>query len=224
MKVMDFKHLGYDLKDLDEAKGIVVAYANAYDYKDSDGDISAPGSFTKTVKENYKRIRVLKDHDSTVTLGVPLEIKTDDPYGLLTTTKFNLKKQVSQDMFSDIQLMHKNGLNAELSIGYNVMSRDRKNKSIINEYKLMEYSFLSSWAANELSTVQDIKSVKSLHGILSLIEQAYDLKYSDTRLKQIEHLLKSLTDKEPDNKLSTSNVEPMIKIINTFSQNLKDGK
>ena len=144
MDAINFKQTSFDIKDLDESQGVVVAYANAYDFKDSDGDISAQGSFNKTVKENYKRIRVLKDHNPRVSLGVPLNIDTSDTYGLLTTTKFNLAKEVSRDMLSDIKLMHENGLNAELSIGYNIISRDGKNKSIINEYKLMEYSFLSS--------------------------------------------------------------------------------
>ena len=216
---MNFKQTSYDLKDLDEAKGVIVAYANAYDFKDSDGDISAKGSFDKTVQENFKRIRVLKDHNSTVSLGVPLEIDTKDSYGLLTKSKFNLKKEVSRDMFSDIKLMHENGLNAELSIGYQIMGRDQKNKSIINEYKLMEYSFLSSWAANELSTVQDIKGIKSHYGILELIEKSYNLDYSDTRLRQIETLLKTLTNKEPS-KVDTSTVEPLLDVFKSFNSKL----
>lgn len=220
---MKFKQICYDLKEMDEKKGIVIAYANAYNNTDSDGDISAPGSFTKTVKENFKRIRVLKDHNPTVTLGVPLDIKADDPFGLLTTTKFNLKKSVAQDMFTDIELMHKEGLNAELSIGYNIVERDKKNKSIISEYKLMEYSFLSSWAANELSTVQDIKSIKSLYGIMELIEKSYNLNYSDDRLRQIETILKSLS-KEPADKIVTPDLGPMIGIINEFSKNIRNGK
>ena len=216
---MNFKQTSYDLKDLDEAKGVIVAYANAYDFKDSDGDISAKGSFDKTVQENFKRIRVLKDHNSTVSLGVPLEIDTKDSYGLLTKSKFNLKKEVSRDMFSDIKLMHENGLNAELSIGYQIMGRDQKNKSIINEYKLMEYSFLSSWAANELSTVQDIKGIKSHYGILELIEKSYNLDYSDTRLRQIETLLKTLTNKEPS-QIDTSTVEPLLDVFKSFNSKL----
>jgi len=162
---MDLKQLSYELKDLDEEKGVVVAYANAYDHKDSDGDISAYGAFEKTVKENFKRIRVLKDHNPREMVGVPLKIDTQDSYGLLTTTQFNLNKPLGKDMFTDVKLMHENGLNAELSIGYKVMNRDQRNKSIITEYKLMEYSFLSSWGANELSTVQGIKSIKSVYGI-----------------------------------------------------------
>ena len=194
---MDFKQISYDLKDLDESKGVVIAYANAYDFKDSDGDISAQGSFDKTVNENFKRIRVLKDHNPTLMIGVPLSIDTKDSYGLLTTSQFNMNKPLGKDMFTDVKLMHENGLNAELSIGYKVMSRDTKNKSIINEYKLMEYSFLSSWAANELATVQDIKGIKSHYGIMELIEKSYNLDYSDERLKQIETILKALSNKEP---------------------------
>ena len=134
---MEFKQLSYDLKELDESQGIVMAYANAYNNEDSDKDISAFGSFEKTVKENFKRIRVLKDHDSRMMIGIPLKIDTEDTYGLMTTTKFNMDKQMGRDMFTDVKLMYENGLNAELSIGYNVMQRDQKNclRSIRNTTK-----------------------------------------------------------------------------------------
>lgn len=205
---MEFKQLSYNLKELDESKGVVTAYANAYNFKDSDGDVSALGSFEKTVSENFKRIRVLKDHNPTMMIGVPLVIDTKDTYGLLTTTQFNMNKPLGKDMFTDVKLMHDNNLNAELSIGYKVLSRDAKNKSIINEYKLMEYSFLSSWGANELSTVQGIKSIQSHYGIMELIQKAYNLNYSDDRLRQFETILKSLSNEpsEPD----TLNEQPII--------------
>jgi len=195
---MEFKQISYGLKDLNESKGEIIAYANAYNNEDSDKDISGYGSFTKTVSENFKRIRVLKDHNPTMMIGVPLAIDTKDTYGLLTHTKFNMNKDLGRDMFTDVKLMHENNLNAELSIGYKVMQRDVKNKNIITEYKLMEYSFLSSWAANELATVQSIKGIKSHYGIMELIEKSYNLDYSDTRLKQIETLLKALSE-EPSN-------------------------
>jgi HK97 family phage prohead protease len=220
---MDFKQISYDLKELDENKGVIIAYANAYDFKDSDGDISAKGSFDKTVNENYKRIRVLKDHNPTKMIGVPLNINTKDTYGLLTTTQFNMNKPLGKDMFTDVKLMHDNGLNAELSIGYQVINRDSKNKAIISEYKLMEYSFLSSWAANELSTVQDIKGIKSHYGIMELIEKSYNLDYSDTRLKQIEEVLIALSKKEPIETITPTD-KPLItdsEIINKFLNTLK---
>jgi len=192
----------------------VKAYANVYNVEDSDGDISARGSFQKTIAENFKRIRVLKDHNPTVSLGVPLEMNGTDPFGLLTVSQFNMKKNVSKDMFTDIQLMKENGLNAELSIGYQVMKRDENDRRIINEYRLYEYSFLTSWAANELSTVQDIKSIKSHYGVIELLQKMYNLDYSDSRLAEIETILKSLT-KEPSNP-DTLDVEP-IQIINSLN-------
>ena len=215
MEDFKFKQLSVDVKDMDDTKGVVVAYANTYNFKDSDGDISAYGSFDKTVAENFKRIRVLKDHNPTMMVGVPLVIDTKDSYGLLTTTQFNLNKPLGKDLFTDIQLMHSSGLNAELSIGYKVIQRDQKNKSIINEYKLMEYSFLSSWGANELSTVQGIKSIKSTYGILELIEKSYNLDNSDPRLRKIETILKALTD-EPTEPVTTKDEPQILDLLKTF--------
>ena len=141
-------------------------------------------------------------------IGVPLEINANDPYGLLTTSQFNMNKPLGKDMFTDVKLMHESGLNAELSIGYQVLQRDAKNKAVINEYKLMEYSFLSSWGANELSTVQGLKSIKSHYGIMELIEKSYNLDYSDERLRNIEKLLKSLTEEPAE--IATLNEKPII--------------
>ena len=219
METMNFKQVSYDLKELDDSKGVVVAYANVYNNTDSDGDISAAGSFNKTVSENFKRIRVLKDHNPTMMIGVPLMIDAKDSYGLLTTSQFNMNKPLGKDMFTDVKLMHDSGLNAELSIGYKAMQRDSKNKSIITEYKLMEYSFLSSWAANELATVQNIKAIKSHYGLMELIQKSYDLDYSDARLKQIENLLKSL-DKEPLDTDTLKNEPIILDTLKSFTNSL----
>lgn len=213
---MHFKQLSYDIKDFDEKAGVVKAYANAYGNEDGDGDISAKGSFNRTVKNNFKRIRVLKDHNPTIMIGVPLDIDTSDRFGLLTTTQFNLKKEISRDMFTDIQLMKDNGLNAELSIGYNVLQRDQKNSSIITEYKLFEYSFLTSWAANELATVQDIKGLKSHYGFMELLQKSYNLDYSDSRLIQIEKLLKALDKGDSLDTSTQSDVDPLIETLTKF--------
>lgn len=224
---MEFKQLAHDIKDLDSAKGIVEAYANVYGNVDSDDDMSMPGSFTKTVRDNFKRIRVLKDHRSTETLGVPKEMNASDAYGLFTVTQFNMKKDMARDMFTDIQLAVDNKQNAELSIGYEVinsrpMEMNGNRIRQITEYKLYEYSFLSSWAANELSITTGMKSVDNSK-IIDLLTKAYNLPYSDSRLIQIETLLKSLS-KEPLEP-STPSIEPIqqLDIINhiqkSFSYN-----
>lgn len=213
------KALSTDIKDLNEADGVVVAYANVYHNEDSDGDISAPGSFTKTVKENHKRIRVLKDHNPRETLGVPLEIDTNDSYGLKTKTQFNLKKDLARDMFTDILLAKQYGQHAELSIGYGKVTRGNKSdQRIITEYGwLGEYSFLSSWAANEKAVVLEAKGFKEPSEFITLLIKAYNLNYSDSRLKQIETLLTSLT-KQPDT--STTVLAQPIELIKSFTEKL----
>lgn len=188
-----FKSLSHDVKEVDTAEGVVTAYANVYDFEDSDGDISLQGSFDKAVDSGYKRIRVLKDHDRYTSLGVPVKIDTRDPYGLKTVSQFNMQKDVSKDMLSDIALAKQHGMNAELSIGYGLVKRDSANKKAIKEYGwLGEYSFLSSWAANEKATVESIKSLgdlASVTDVMSFLVKMYDLPHSDSRLKQVEDVL-----------------------------------
>ena len=50
MEEIIFKNLS-EFRDIDEQTGIIKGYANVYNVKDSDGDISLPGSFSKTVAE-----------------------------------------------------------------------------------------------------------------------------------------------------------------------------
>lgn len=203
MEDIEVKNISHQIKGLDDEKGVVEAYANVYNFEDSDGDISAPRSFVRTVNNNSKRIRVLKDHLVHVKLGVPLHIDAEDSYGLFTQTQFNMQKSVSRDMYYDIKLDLQGGSNAELSIGYQVMKRDPSNKKIITEYKLYEYSFLSAWGANEMSIATGAKNSKNLNHkakieeTVSYLTEMFNLKYSDQRLKNIEALLEALhTDSE----------------------------
>jgi len=190
---MLYKHFTRQVKDLDSKEGIVVAYANYYNNEDADGDIIMPGSFKRTVNNNLHKIRVFKDHDRYTVLGVPIEINADDETGLLTTTKFNMQKEVSRDMFTDIELMMNHGQEADLSVGIIPVQRDENDRRKILENKLKEYSFLSSWGANSMATVQQIKQGKPVDEIIAIITKAYDMDYSDSRLQEIENILKSLS-------------------------------
>jgi HK97 family phage prohead protease len=211
--VLDFKHTSHSIKNVDEPKGIVEAYANVYNNADSDEDVSLPGSFDKTVVENFKRIRVLRNHWSTERLGVPKELDSKDTYGLRTITQFNMNKSISKDMFFDNKMAMENGQNAELSIGYEVIDsymgkHDGEDVRFIRQYKLYEYSFLDSWAANPLAIVSGQKDAKSTQTFITWLTKAYNLPYSDGRLVQIETLLKSLTVGPGQD--TTPPVEPII--------------
>ena len=55
----EIKRLQYKTKanDVDDEKGIVTVAVNGIGVKDSQDDISMPGSFNKTLKENIGRMR-----------------------------------------------------------------------------------------------------------------------------------------------------------------------
>lgn len=180
-----------EVKELDDKIGYVEAIANAYNNEDSDGDISHPGSFMKTVSEGRKKLRVYKNHDTRLLVGVPKEIRPEHPDGLFTGTQFNMDTELGRDMFNDIKLIHSNGQEADLSIGYQVIRRDKSNPKIITEYNLKEYSFLTSWGANPNAIVLGAKS--TTNEIIEHLTKMYNLPYSDSRLIQVEKILKSLT-------------------------------
>lgn len=221
MREMIYKLQSHTIKGLDDKEGVVEAFANMYNNVDSDDDISMPGSFRKTVKEQRRKIRVFKDHDRFIVLGVPLHIDADNDKGLLTTTKFNMDKQVSRDMFTDIQLMMEHGQDADMSVGVIPVKRDEQDYRKVMEWKLKEYSFLSSWGANEMATVQMIKSGKPVNEIMALITKAYNLNYSDDRLHEIEKILKSLDAAKQHIQpgAAVKHSEQTLNILNYFEQN-----
>lgn len=201
-----FKNFDSPIEDLDE-KGIVTVYGNAFNNKDSDGDISAYGCFDKTIKENGQRIKHFLNHDPRLLVGVPLSF-TPDSKGLLMRSKLNLNKALGKDLYEDYKLYKEAGKSLEHSIGYSVVNRDAKDKAIITEYKLWEISSLTSFGANPLTPLVDIKQDGTIdtNQVIEVLTKMYNLPHSDTRLIQVENILKSLT-KEPG-KSTTTEVKP----------------
>lgn len=189
------KSVETNLTELDDVKGYVEGYANTYNVKDSHGDISSPQSFLKTVQERAKIIKVYLNHDDNILVGVPSFMDATDPVGLRTGTQFNMKTSIGRDAFFDVKFLVDNGFEAGMSIGAWVMKRNGKNKAIVEEYRLKEYSFLTKEQSNRTSLVTALKSAESPSEIMSLVTKLYNLPYSDERLKQLESVLKSLETK-----------------------------
>lgn len=208
----------------DISEGVIVGYANVYNVKDSDGDISLFGSFAKTVTERLKKIKVFKNH-SPVLVGVPSEMDITDPYGLRTVTKMLMETDAGRDTFHEVKFLVDNGFESGQSIGGWVMKRSPKNKSEVQEYKLKEYSLLTTEEpANEFSLISAVKAVKELteptqEEFWKVIEKAYNEKFSDPILKGLEQFL-TLKGKEPDEVIETTHAdEPSQAIItNIYKQ------
>ena len=204
---MLYKATGAKVHDIDKASGIVTVYANAFGNIDSDGDISAKGSFKKTLSENRSRMKWLLNHNPTQLLGVPfLDGSGEDDFGLKNRGKINLNKSIGADTFTDYQLFAENGRTLEHSIGFEIVKShkekaDDKDIRVITEYKLYEVSTLTFLGANQNTPLVDLKSIDNT---LELLEQQLKYNYSDERLEKVESMLLSL--RKPSKDTST---EPM---------------
>lgn len=215
----------FELKDIDEAKGIVTGYASVFGNIDSDDDMIIKGAFTKTIQEHgpesaKPRIKHLWQHSSWDIVGVPIVLKEDDK-GLYFETQFG-KDRFAQDKLQQ----HIDGLITELSIGYNTIKsenivdgNDNFQYRKLTEVRLWEYSSVT-WGANSLTEIISAKGIeedltKELTTRLDRLGKALkNGKYSDetcgsfeAEIEKIKSIIMSLEVKKPDNTTS-SIVEP----------------
>ena len=219
MEELIYKSLS-ELKDIDSETGIIKGYANVYNVKDSDGDISMIGSFAKTVGERGNKIKIFKNHSPQL-VGIPKELNISDPYGLGLTAKMLMDTDAGKDAFYEVKFLIENGFESGMSIGGWVMKRAAKNKSEVLEYKLNEISLLTTNdPANGLSLISTIKAVKELAEpteaeFWQVIEKAYNEKFSDNALKSLEKfmLLKTV---EPNEQIETTQQSEPTQIITSI--------
>ena len=201
MEELIYKNLS-EISDMSD-EGIITGYANVYNVKDLQGDISAFGSFAKTVTERKNKIKIFKNHNDSQLVGVPVEMDIADPYGLKVSIKMLMDTELGRDAYKEVKFLNENGFESGMSIGGWVMKRNEKNKSEILEYKLKEISLLtSSDPANPFSVVSAVKAINELEQMKQddfwkIIEKAYNEKFSDNILKSLENFM-ILKNVQPD--------------------------
>ena len=191
----------WQVKDLNN-KGMVQIAVNAFNNEDSDGDISLPGSFKKTLKENFGRVRWFLNHDVTKLLGVPIKGYEKGDH-LVMEAQFNLEKQLAKDTYQDYKLYAEHGKSLEHSVGVQAIKYDiDESKAVrkVSEWKLWEFSTLTHWGANENTPMLGIKSKDELRQLIE--EMANNPNYSDTRKKTIENIYDTLIIKPSDDRIS----------------------
>lgn len=193
------KSLQYKTKanDVDE-KGVVTVAVNGIGIEDSQHDISMPGSFKKTLKENIGKMRWFLNHRYDQLLGVPLSGKEDNG-NLVMSGQINLEKQIGRDTLADYKLFAENGRTLEHSIGVKAIKRDTLDPKKVLEWMMAEYSTLTGWGSNPQTFLVNIKSATSdqIKDAVEFVRKAFAMHgYSDERLKnydmELNLLLKSL--------------------------------
>nr|DAH05554.1 MAG TPA: prohead protease [Caudoviricetes sp.] len=179
------KSIATKTNDVDEQGRVVIA-VNAIGNEDADGDISMPGSFNKTLKEDFARLKWFLNHDPCILLGVPISGEEKDDL-VQMTSQFNMKKQISRDTYEDYKLYAEHGRTLEHSIGVNAINRNKSNPKEVLQWKMWEYSTLTNWGANERTPLLDIKGMNTISAEehIKFLEEAVKMKYSDAKLKAI---------------------------------------
>ena len=110
-----------------------------------------------------------------------------------------LEKQIGRDTLADYKLFAENGRTLEHSIGVKAIKRDSIDPCKVLEWRMMEYSTLTSWGSNPQTFLVNIKSATAdqVKEAVDFVRKAFlQHGYSDERLKgydmELSLLLKSL--------------------------------
>lgn len=177
---------GAAFKDANTKQGIVTGYFSKFDNVDSDGDVIRKGAFSKTIVENFSRVKHLMNHNVSQPLGVIKSLK-EDSYGLA------YESQVGKHALGvDFIKMVESGLITEHSIGFVTVKQNKMQDDTneITEIKLYEGSSLTAWGANPLTPLTGLKSEVDVEKIFEQ-QKAIEkfCKASDATDETIEMLL-----------------------------------
>lgn len=183
--------------DVDE-KGIVTVAVNGIGVEDTQHDISMPGSFAKTLKNDIGRMRWFLNHRQDQLLGVPIGGEEKDG-NLVMRGQINLEKEIGRDTLADYKLYAEHGRTLEHSIGVKAVQRDKSDKRKVLEWFMGEYSTLTNWGSNPQTFLVNIKDAthRQVRDAVDFIRKAFvERGYTEERLKnydmELNLLLKSL--------------------------------
>lgn len=149
----EYKSVSFVLESADDGTGEFSGYAAVFGNVDSGGDIIEKGAFAKTIAEDFARIKILSQHNSDgLPIGKPLELREDEK-GLYIRGKIS-----DTQTGRDIRTLLKDGVLAELSIGYDAVVFDYDSVTSIRhlkEIKLWEISIVT-WAMNDQAKIGDV--------------------------------------------------------------------
>lgn len=151
----EYKAFKFELESSDES-GEFSGYAAVFGNRDSGDDIIEKGAFSKTIREDFDRIKILALHnDCWLPVGKPIELREDEK-GLFIRGKIS-----DTSMGRDIQTLLKDGVLNELSIGYDAVAFDFDSETGVRhlkEIRLWEVSVVT-WAMNDQARIEEVKSV-----------------------------------------------------------------
>lgn len=163
----EYKSFKFELESADDESGEFSGYAAVFGNVDSGRDVIEKGAFSKTIREDFDRIKILSQHnDCELPIGKPLELREDEK-GLYIRGKIS-----DTHKGRDIRTLLRDGVLNELSIGYDAIDFEYDGENGIrhlNEVKLWEVSIVT-WAMNDLAKIEEVKSEEAASELKQLTE------------------------------------------------------
>jgi HK97 family phage prohead protease len=205
---MEIKNAKFELKA--SGDNYFEGYASVFGNIDSHEDVIEYGAFTKTIKENRNRIKILWQHDMTEPIGLP-EVMEEDSKGLYVKGKISMT-----DTGIKALTLIKDGVINEMSIGFDIIKKDysklgNKDVRVLKEIRLWEFSPVT-FASNSMAKIQKFNHIiNSVGNDKNLIKNA------------IEKLENLLSEYEPIEITQKSEEEQELESILSIIKNLKEG-
>lgn len=164
---MQYKSFDFTVKEANDenSTGIVGGFASTFGNVDLEGDIIAPGAFTKSLddfRSKGKKIPLLFSHDLNEPIGgfSPDRMQQTEK-GLSVIGEIDLDTQRGREVYS----LTKKGYLSAFSIGFSIMSKDdiemkKMNERIIKNVKLHEIS-ITAVPANPKADISFVKGAVS---------------------------------------------------------------
>lgn len=174
-----------------DEKGVVTIAINAIGNLDSHGDISASGSFDKTLKENFKRTRHFLNHDQSILIGCPLQGWEENKL-VVMKSELNLDVEKGKEAYSFYKLYQKNDMTLEHSVGVEKIKQDPKDERVVTEWKLWEFSTLYNWGSNPNTPLLDLKKLQFENDpqkSIKFLRDALKMQFKDETLQTYENYL-----------------------------------
>jgi HK97 family phage prohead protease len=170
MNLYVYKSLAESFTDVDTKKGIISGYFAAFDNIDAVGDVIRKGAFTKTIAENFNRIKHLENHDTRKPVAKILELK-EDAKGLAYVSQIGTHKD-GKDFAAKVE----SGLITEHSVGYRTVKElKQKGYNEVKEVQLWEGSSLTHWGVNPNTPITSYKGMTDEDYLTKLMERTKQL-------------------------------------------------
>ena len=147
----EYRSFPFEIREIDDKKGIFKGYASVYGHIDAHETIFDRGAFSKTIKENRSRVKVLWNHNDDEPIGIPLDLQSDD-HGLYIEAKIS-----ETTRGKDTLILLKDKVITELSHGFDTI-QDRWEKGIrhLKEVRLWEVSPVT-WGSNDMALINSVR-------------------------------------------------------------------